>query len=369
MAKTDTEKGFNKLFDDIDKKNPLATTLKDDNLANVSDWLSTGYYALNGIVSADLLKGIPFGRITTAFGPSQSGKSLLSALLQKSAQDKDMRVIIFDTEFDKDGRMEESFGIDTSKVKTIPVESIEQVTVQATSIFDNVIQNNLHGKVFIILDSVGALISEKEIKDIAEGKVAMDMGLKAKQFKTFLRAMKGKCAISKCPFFMINHEISNPNQLHESVFKEQGFGKAIEFFSSLMIHVDKRKKKKDDKKDADEEETLLNKGYTGQFIRCFTQKNRMCIPHKAVELYLNFSSGVEKYSYLDQYFPLIEDQLYLKSAKGEIGSGRTYYLKDGEEEIKLGAFKDWKNDDNVWQKIIPILNEKVKEEFAFKLHY
>lgn len=359
---------FKKLFNSIDKLNPNATTLDDTSIADVKDYLDTGFYALNAIISADLYKGIAFNRITTLFGPSQSGKSLISARLQKSAQDKGMSVIIFDSEFDKDGRMEKSFGVDVSKVKTIPVETVEEVIVQASAILNNIIENKLFGKVLLILDSLGALSTRKEIEDATHGKVAQDMGLKAKLVKSFYRTMKGKCALSKCPFLVINHEIENPNKMYESAFKEQGGGKSIEFFSTTMLYVGKRKEKQDTTNTFDEG-TALAKKVTGQTMRFFTQKNRLAIPHKEVECYLNYVKGIDPYSGLKSLLDQIPDLIYTKTKDGEKGKGYNWYLQTEKEEIMLGKYAEWQHDKQKWDDyILPALNKYVNREFAFRIH-
>lgn len=360
-----------KLFKAAQKINSYATSLDEEPLTKISGYISTGFYALDAITSASVEHGgIPKGRVTTLFGPSQSGKSLISAMLQKNAQEDDMDVIIFDTEFDKDGRMEGSFGVDLSRVMTFPIESVEELIIQATKLLDDVVNDETeHGKYLFVLDSLGFLSSEKELKDATDkSKVASDMGLKAKLIKNFFRNIKGKVAKSKCAFVIINHEIANPNQLHESVFKQQGGGNAIEFVSTVMIHVSATKQKQDDKNDMDLESMFTNKNYTGQRINLFTQKNRCAIPHKKVECYLNFVSGIDPYSGLDGFFDKMTDILYLKDAQGNVGKGLTYYLKIGDEEIKLGKFKEWKNDGEIWKKLFPYIEEIVVKEFKYQDH-
>lgn len=360
------------LFDSITKINPFSTTLDDEKgLAHVSGYLSTRYYAVNAILSGDIYKGIPHGRATTIFGPSASGKSLISALLQKSAQENDMRVIIFDTEFDKDGRMEASFGVDLSKVKTVPIETAEELIIQSNKIIEQIVGNpKLHGKVLFVLDSIGFIGSDKEMKDaVDKNKVAMDMGLKAKQLKTWARTFKGKLSKSKCPMLMINHEIANPNQMYESIFKEQGGGKWIEFLSTVMVHISSRNEKQDENNLADEISGLTKGNYTGKTLKLFTQKNRLIQPFKTADVYLNFVTGPAIYSGLLELVQGLDvKEIYLKDAEGNVGKGRTYYLRLGEEEVKLGAKKDWLYDKEIWDKILPILNEYVKNELNYKTH-
>lgn len=359
-----------KLFKQAQKLNPYASQMDEETLTRIDGYISTGFLALDAIIAADIQNGgIPNGRVTTLFGPSQSGKSLISVLLQKNAQAQGKDVIIFDTEFDKDGRMEKSFGVDTSRVMTLPIESVEDLITQATKLLDSIVGDvKEYGKYFFILDSLGFLSSEKELKDATDkDKVAMDMGIKAKMIKAFFRNIRGKVAMSRCPFLIINHEIDNPGQTYESVFKDQGGGKATEFVSTVMVHISATKQKQDKGNDKDISSMLVNKDYTGQRINLFTQKNRCALPHKKVECYLNFSTGVDPYSGLEPFLEKL-DNLYLKDAKGEIGKGFTYYLKEGDEEIKLGKIKEWRNNKEVWDKLIPQINEIVKTELAYKQH-
>ena len=55
MKKTDALKSI--------KKNTGAETLADSTLARVTDYLSTGNYAINRVLTGDIYKGFPTGRI------------------------------------------------------------------------------------------------------------------------------------------------------------------------------------------------------------------------------------------------------------------------------------------------------------------
>ena len=354
------------------KLNAFATSLDDETgLAKISDWIDLGFLGLNAIISADCTKGLPCGRVTTLFGPSKSGKSLISALAQKGAQDKGMTPIILDTEFDKDGRMEKSFGVDTSNVLTLPIESIEELIIQCTKLIDQVIENEEFGKYLFIVDSLGFITSNKELSDAAGSNasgVAMDMGLKAKMIKTFLRTIKGKVAKSKCPLLLINHEIANPNTKYESAFKEQGGGNAITLVSTVMINVSATMLKQDKGNELDVESIMANLNYTGQNINLFTQKNRCAIPHKKVECYLNYVTGIDRYSGLKEVLDMLPN-LYTMDAKGEKGKGHNYYIEIEGVETKLGKYKEWQSNKELWDKyLLPEVNKIVKETFAFKEH-
>lgn len=61
------------------KKTTGAETLAESTYADVKQFLDTGSYALNRVLTGDINKGFPVGRISTLFGQSGSGKSLIAA--------------------------------------------------------------------------------------------------------------------------------------------------------------------------------------------------------------------------------------------------------------------------------------------------
>ena len=65
-------------------------TAAESTLTNITDYFDTGSMALNRVITGDVNKGFPSGRISCIFGPSQSGKSLIAAQTVANAfkQDK-----------------------------------------------------------------------------------------------------------------------------------------------------------------------------------------------------------------------------------------------------------------------------------------
>ena len=56
-----------------------------------TDWISTGNYALNYLISGDFNKGVPLGKVTVLAGEPQAGKSYIaSGNIVKAAQDQDI---------------------------------------------------------------------------------------------------------------------------------------------------------------------------------------------------------------------------------------------------------------------------------------
>jgi len=77
-----------------------------------TDWISTGNYALNYLISGDFFKGVPLGKVTVFAGESGAGKSYIcSGNIIKSAQEQGIYVILVDSE----NALDEAWTIDSLK--------------------------------------------------------------------------------------------------------------------------------------------------------------------------------------------------------------------------------------------------------------
>ncbi len=55
---------------EIQKINEMAEIIDESSLGNIVEYIPTGSLALNGILSGDLFKGVPAGRVTGFMGKS-----------------------------------------------------------------------------------------------------------------------------------------------------------------------------------------------------------------------------------------------------------------------------------------------------------
>jgi recombination protein RecA len=359
--KTDEEVDDNNLgsiedaFKVLDKMNENAAFLNENSLSTVNEWIDTGSYALNAIISGSLYGGIPMGRLTGFVGPESCGKTLMANKIMANAQKKGMYVAYFDTEGALDSNTATRLGCDAKKIKHIPSEITEQCRNEIVKFLDTVIQNKLQGKVLLVIDSLGNLMPAQEKKKIEEGSETPDLGARPKQLKSLMRAITHSAAKANCPVVFTNHIYEDPAQMYPTAIKKQAGGSGPLYMSSVIVQMAKKTEKVGDakNKDANEESTFLSKGINGLTLRAFTTKNRFVPPFLEIEMYLNFKTGLNKYSGL------------LEMAEGyEVltKQGHRYVL--GEE--MLGFYKDWKDDENIWQKILPVLEKKLQKTLAFK---
>lgn len=345
---------INDAFKILDDLNPDAAFLDENSLSTVTDWIDTGCMALNAIISGSLYGGIPIGRITGFAGPQACGKTLMVNKIMANAQKKGMHVVYFDTENALDKDTAENLGCDASKIKHCPIEIIEDCRNQMVKFLKTVVEKGLQGKVIIAIDSLGNLISSREAKIIEDGKDSADMGARAVSLKSMLRAITHAAAKANTPIVFTNHTYDNPGALYPTLVKSQSGGSGPLYMSSVLVQMATKQERvsRSDNKNATDETTPLSKDINGLTMRALTTKNRFVPPFLECEMYLNFKSGISKYSGL------------LEMAEGYgvlTKQGHRHVL--GEEV--LGFYKDWKDNEEVWSKILPKLEEKLKTELKF----
>jgi hypothetical protein len=88
-----------------------------------TDWISTGNYALNYLISSDFNKGVPLGKVTVLAGESGAGKSYIcSGNLIKAAQEQGIYVVLVDSENALDEAWLHALGVDTSEEKLLKAQ-------------------------------------------------------------------------------------------------------------------------------------------------------------------------------------------------------------------------------------------------------
>jgi RecA/RadA recombinase len=342
-------------FKVLDKLNSNATFLDGNSLSTVNEWIDTGFYALNAIVSGSLYGGIPMGRLCALIGAEACGKTYIANKIMANAQKKGMYVAYFDTEGALDEATAKRLGCDTKKIKHVPSEITEQCRNEIVQFLATIVENKLQGKVLIVIDSLGNLMPAQEKKKIDEGSETPDMGARPKSLKTLMRAVTHAAAKANCPVVFTNHIYEDPSQLHPSAIKKQAGGSGPLYMASVIVQLAKKTERAEDSKnkDANSEMTFLAKGINGITLRAFTTKNRFVTPFLETEMYLNFKTGPNKYSGL----------LEMAEGYGVIEKQGHRYALNGE---MLGYYKDWKDDEATWNKIMPFLEAKLQDELCFK---
>jgi RecA/RadA recombinase len=346
------EKKALEAFKALDKLNPEATILSETSLSNVDEWFDTGCMVLNSIISGSLYGGIPKGRITGFAGPSMCGKTYIINKILGKAQAKGLIPVVFDTEMAVDDGNAAAVGLDPEKTKYVPVNTIEDCRNQLVALLDGIESSGMNGKFIISIDSLGNLASQKEMNDAEAGKSAMDMGMRAKSLKSMMRLLTYKAARTGTTILFANHTYDDPAAMFPSLVKSQAGGKGPVYLASVLIQLASKSEKQDNANDADEMLPEAKK-YSGTTLRALTVKNRFVPPFLECEMYLNFKTGLDKYAGLKD----------VAVNHGVIQqNGATFTIG----EKKLGYYKNWRKDEELWEKeILPKLEEVLQDKYCY----
>ena len=116
--------------------------LSNNTLSNVKEWIDTGSYALNAIMSGSVYGGVPVGRVTGLIGPSGVGKTYILSRVMINAMKTGYFPIYLDSENALDKDYVERLGGDVSKITHVSVTTIEETTSIIGKTLDKVIQHN-----------------------------------------------------------------------------------------------------------------------------------------------------------------------------------------------------------------------------------
>lgn len=204
MAKKAIDSPSSGIFDLVHSLHKEAEILEVAKFCNSDDYIGTGSYILNAAISGSLFGGLPNRRSMMFAGESGSGKSFLAASMAREAQKKDYNVIVMDSEGAWDRDFAARIGVDTSKLIIIPVNLISEVNTFIANLCQKMEESKSKEKVFIILDSIGNLTSDKEKEDTLAGSDKRDM-TKQQQLKALFRVNGLRMSKLAIPFLIVNH--------------------------------------------------------------------------------------------------------------------------------------------------------------------
>jgi RecA/RadA recombinase len=354
MAKDKMDKEIESALDSINDVNPYASYLSESTLSTVDDWIDTGSMVLNALISGSLFKGVPKGRVVQFAGPSQTFKSGFVQQILANAQKKGMTVVIFDTENAIDPEGAAAMGLDISKVKYVPSTTIESTRNAIYKFLSFVKEKGLEGKFIIAIDSLANLQSEMELKRMDKDSTSADMGSFAKAIKSLLKTCTNMSTLTKTPIIVTNHVYDDPSAMYPSLEQHMAGGKAAVYLPSVTVQLARKLVKDDDGKTLDSKLAVSQRNYSGVVIRALTVKNRFIKQYLEGEMYLSFSTGLNK------YYGLLE----IMKGMGVIDNkGSIYY---DWEDNKLGFQKAWRGDTDLWEnRLLPELESRLKREWSY----
>ena len=360
LSEKEKQKIIDKAWGVLDESNAEASMLSDA-LSNINTFDDTGCCMLNALLSGKIVGGgFPEGRMTVLAAPSSVGKSYIGLQAAALAQKKGKRILIFDSENAIDREFASNLGLDVSKVKYFPVKSIEQCKNSMYAFLDFVDKQGMKGQFFILVDSLGGMMSEMDFKRLEDESTSADMGTLAKSMKGFIKMMTIMSARTKTTIVCTNHIFDNPGQMFPSLEKNMSGGKSVKYFSSTVLQLSAVQVKEDDKdRKTGDEAAIGSKGMTGIAIRGLSIKNRVVKPYMEGSMYISWQKGLRKYyGLLDlaQEFDLI----YNKAGKLYVRAEN-----EGEDDRYIGTKVEIQTSKKFWDEFIPTLQKKIDEHWTY----
>ena len=255
---------------------------------DVENFIDTGSYIFNALLSGSLHGGLPSNKITALAGESATGKTYFLMGIVKNFLDTDPNagVIYFESESAITSQMVVSRGIDPKRMVMMPVTTVQEFRTQSLKILDSyLLQHESERKpLFLCLDSLGMLSTTKEVEDTAEGKETRDM-TRAQVLKAAFRVLTLKLGRAKVPMVVTNHTYDVVGSMFPT--KEMCGGSGLKYAASSIIYLSKKKEK-------DGTEVI------GSIVHCKNHKSRLTVENKKVDVRLTYDKGLDRhYGLLD----------------------------------------------------------------------
>jgi len=305
-------------------------------------YIDTGSYIFNGLVSGSIFGGVSTNKITAIAGESSTGKTFFSLAVVKNflESNPDGYCLYFDTESAVNKGLLESRGIDLSRLVVVNVVTIEEFRSKALKAIDKYLQMPIDERkpCMFVLDSLGMLSTEKEIRDALDDKQVRDM-TKSQLVKGAFRMLTLKLAQANVALIVTNHTYDVIGAYVPT--KEMGGGSGLKYAASTIIYLGKKKEKD-------------GKEIVGNIIKAKTAKSRLSKENKTVEIRLYYDERG-----LDRYYGLLE--------LGEIGG--LWKNVAGRYEIngkKIYAKQIYANPEEYFTpEVMQALDEVSQQEFSY----
>ena len=298
-----------------------------------TDWVGTGNYALNYLISGDFNKGIPLGKVTVFAGESGAGKSYIcSGNMIKNAQEQGIYVVLVDSENALDEAWLKALGVDTSEEKLLKL-NMAMIDDVARTIHEfmkeyKAMPEGDRPKVLFVIDSLGMLLTPTDINQFEAGDLKGDMGRKPKALTALVRNCVNMFGSYNVGMVATNHTYASQDMFDpdDKISGGQGFIYA----SSIVVAMKKLKLKEDEDGNKISEVKGIRAG-------CKIMKTRYAKPFESVQVKIPYETGMNPYSGLVDLF---EAKELLKKE----GNSLVYITHDG--EIIKQFRKAWERNDN-----------------------
>lgn len=243
-------------------------------ITDVDFWIRTGCSSLDSVLSKG--RGIPGGRITTIYGNEFGGKSTLCLSILLSAQKSGYIPILFEPERSFTTERLLNFGISKENLIFIFADCIEEFFDKMEEIVKGIKNSYNDAKIVVVWDGLASTLCKTQLDadygDILVAPVARAMSEYLKRVNTFVSNNNVAMVITNQVRTKIGVMFGDP--------ETQPGGKALQFYSSILIRISSGEKIKDSK---------------GNIIKMKSKirikKNKVFTPFKECSLIIDLENG------------------------------------------------------------------------------
>ncbi len=321
-----------------------------------TDWISTGNYALNYLISGDFHKGVPMGKVTVFAGESGAGKSYICAgNIVKAAQEQGIFVVLIDSENALDESWLHALEVDTSEEKLLKLNMsmIDDVAKTISTFMTDyrAMAEEDRPKVLFVIDSLGMLLTPTDVDQFNKGDMKGDMGRKPKALTSLVRNTVNMIGSHNVGLVCTNHTYASQDMFDpdDKISGGQGFIYA----SSIVVAMKKLKLKEDEDGNKVTDVRGIRAG-------CKVMKTRYAKPFEGVQVKIPYETGMNPYSGLVDLFEkkglIVKDGNRLKYIDSA-GTETKEYRKNWTCELLDKVMSDYANKEE------PVVNIEVAEDY------
>ena len=297
-----------------------------------TDWISTGNYALNYLISGDFFKGVPLGKVTVFAGESGAGKSYIcSGNIIRHAQEQGIYVVLVDSENALDEKWLLDLGVDTSEEKLLKlnmamIDDVAKTISEFMKEYKSMPEDE-RPKVLFVIDSLGMLLTPTDVNQFEAGEMKGDLGRKPKALTALVRNCVNQFGSYNVGLVCTNHTYASQDMFDpdDKISGGQGFVYA----SSIVVAMKKLKLKEDE--DGNKVSDVL-----GIRSACKIMKTRYSKPFETVQVKIPYSTGMSPTSGLVDMFEKM-------GVLSKVGNKLAYTSKET-GEIIAEFRKNWTED-------------------------
>jgi len=309
--------------------------------AEFTGFVDTGSYIFNAQMSGSLYGGIPNNKAVAFAGETTTGKTFFCLGIMKHFLDSSPKasVLYFDTEAAVTKKMMQDRGLDPSRVIIDEPLTIPEMGTKVLKFIEayEKLPESKRPPFMVVLDSLGALSTPKEMGDMLAGSEKKDM-TRQQLIRAAMRVVRLKLAKVKVPMLITNHTYSG---IGPYAVQEISGGGGLKFASDTIAMLSKRKER-------------VGTEVVGNVIHIKMWKSRGSKENTMVDVLLTYSKGLDRYYGLTE---LAEKYgIFKKTARG-------YELPDGTKPFRKNLLEE--PEKYFTKSVMDLLEEAAHQEFEY----